>query len=63
MDYKMQISYHKKHPVKGWHHVITADAKDPHAWRTDQDQFVIQFINKTGAGVVTMGASMWEVVK
>ena len=59
----MQISYHTKHPIKGWHHVITADAKDPHAWRTDQDQFAINHLQKTGCMVITIGQTMWEQVK
>jgi hypothetical protein len=59
----MQISYHTKHPINGWHHVITADAKDPQAWRTDQDQFAINFLKQSGSMVLTMGHSMWEIKK
>lgn len=58
----MLIALHTK-DTNGWRHVITAPHDSTHAWRTDQDQFAINHLQKTGCMVITMGQTMWEVKK
>jgi len=58
----MLIALHTK-DTNGWRHVITAPHDSPQAWRTDQDQFAINHLQKTGCMVITMGQTMWEVKK
>jgi hypothetical protein len=58
----MQIALHTK-DTNGWRHIITAPHNDAHAWRTDQDQFAINYLQETGYMVITIGQTMWEAKK
>lgn len=56
----MVIALHQKIDGEGWQEV-ERHSEDSYCW-TDQDLWAIGHLKTTGSRVLTMGATMWEVV-
>jgi len=58
----MYIAYHTKTPKNGWQQLIVAPIYCP-TWDANQDQFAINHMLENGTMTLTMGDSMWQIVK
>lgn len=56
----MVIALHQKIDGEGWQEV-ERHPEDSYCW-TEQDLWAIGHLKTTGSRVLTMGATMWEVV-